>query len=51
MLQNDEQMQEMYRPLSVPSISDVLTAEKIVQNEQATEGQAENPLWIALSKG
>ena len=31
MLQNAEHMEEIYRPLSVPSVSDVLTAEKIVE--------------------
>ena len=51
MLQNAEHMEEIYRPLSVPSVSDVLTAEKIVEIEQATVGQAENPLWQALRKG
>ena len=51
MLQNAEHMEEIYRPLSVPSVSDVLTAEKIVEIEQATVGQAENPLWHALRKG
>jgi len=51
MLQNAEHMEEIYRPLSVPSVSDVLTAEKILEIEQATVGQAENPLWIALRKG
>ena len=51
MLQNAEHMEEIYRPLSVPSVSDVLTAEKIVEIEQATVGQAENPLWHALHKG
>ena len=51
MLQNAEHMEEIYRPLSVPSVSDVLTAEKIVETEQATVGQAENPLWHALCKG
>lgn len=50
MLQNAEHMEEIYRPLSVPSVSDVLTAEKI-EIEQATVGQAENPLWHALHKG
>lgn len=44
MLQNAEHMEEIYRPLSVLSFSDVLTAEKIVEIEQATVGQAENPL-------
>ena len=42
MLHNAEHMEEIYRPLSVPSVSDVLTALKIVENEQATVGQAEN---------
>ena len=28
-----------------------MTAEKIVEIEQATVGQAENPLWHALHKG
>ena len=51
MLQNAEHMEEIYRPLSVPSVSDVLTAEKMVEIEQATVGQAENPLWHALCKG
>ena len=51
MLQNAEHMEEIYRPLSVPSVSDVLTGEKIVEIEQATVGQAENPLWHALRKG
>ena len=51
MLQNAEHMEEIHRPLSVPSVSDVLTAEKIVEIEQATVGQAENPLWQALRKG
>lgn len=51
MLENAEHMEEIYRPLSVPSVSDVLTAEKIVEIEQATVGQAENPLWHALHKG
>ena len=51
MLQNAEHMQEIYRPLSVPSVSDVLTAEKIIDIEQATVGQAENPLWHAIRKG
>lgn len=51
MLQNAEHMEEIHRPLSVSSVSDVLTAEKIVENEQATVGQAENPLWHALCKG
>ncbi|KAM7434120.1 hypothetical protein ABFA07_015724 [Porites harrisoni] len=51
MLQNAEHMEEIYRPLSVPSVSDVLTAEKIVEIEQATVGQAENPLWHAPRKG
>ena len=51
MLQNAENMEEIHRPLSVPSVSDVLTAEKIVEIEQATVGQAENPLWQALHKG
>lgn len=44
MLQNAEHMEEIYRPLSVLSFSDVLTAEKIVELEQVTVGQAENPL-------
>ena len=48
MLQNAEHMQEIYRPLSVPSVSDVLTAEKKMDIEEATVGQAENPLWHAL---
>ena len=51
MLQNAEHMQEIYRPLSVPSVSDDLTAEKIIDIEQATVGQAENPLWHAIRKG
>ena len=51
MLQNAEHMEEIYGPLSVPSVRDVLTAEKIVEIEQATVGQAENPLWHALPKG
>ena len=51
MLQNAEHMEEIYRPLSVPSISDVLTAEKIVEIEQATVRLAENPFWHALRKG
>ena len=51
MLQNTEHMEEIYRPLSVLSGSDVLTGEKIVEIEQATIGQAENPLWHAPRKG
>ena len=50
-LQNAEHMEEIYRPLSVPSASDVLTAEKIVEIEQATVGQLVIPLWHALCKG
>ena len=50
-MQNAEHMEEIYRPLSVPSVSDVLTAEKMVEIEQATVGQAENPLRHALCKG
>ena len=50
MLQNTEHMEEIYRLLSVPSVSDVLTGEKIAEIEQATVGQAENPLWHALCK-
>ena len=30
MLQNTEHMEEIYRPLSVSSVNDVLTGEKIV---------------------
>jgi len=51
MLQNAEHMEEIYRPLSVPSVSDVLTAEKVVEVEQATVGQVGNPLRHALGKG
>ena len=51
MLQNTEHMEEIYRPLSVPSVNDVLTGEKIVEIEQATVGQAENPLWHGIRKG
>ena len=51
MLQNTEHLEEIYRPLSIPSVIDVLTGEKIVEIEQATLGQAENPLWHALRKG
>ena len=31
MLQNTECMEELYRPLSVPSVNDILTGEKIVE--------------------
>ena len=51
MLQNAEHMEDIYGPLQVPSVSDVLTAEKIVEIEQALVGQAANPLWHALRKG
>ena len=51
MLQNTEHMEEIYRPLSVPSVNNVLTGEKIVEIEQATVGQAENPLWHGIRKG
>lgn len=51
MLQNVEHMEEIYRPLSVPSLRDVLTAERIVEIDQAMVGQAENPLLHALCKG
>ena len=51
MLQNTEHMEEIYRLLSVPSVNDVLTREKIVEIEQATVGQAENPLWHEIRKG
>ena len=50
-MQNAEQVEETYRPLSIPSVSEVLTAEKIVQIEQATVGQADNTLWHAHRKG
>ena len=50
-MQNAELVEETYRPLSIPSVSEVLTAEKIVQIEQATVGQADNALWHAHRKG
>ena len=40
MLQNTECMEELYRPLSVPSVNDILTGEKIVEIEQATVGRS-----------
>ena len=51
MLQNTEHMEEIYRPLSVPSVNDVLSGEKIVEIEQAMVGQAESPLWHGIRKG
>jgi len=48
MLQNAEPMEEIYKPLSVPSFSDALA---VVQVEQATMGQVEIPLWRVLLKG
>lgn len=48
-MQDAEHTEEIYRPLSVPS--DILTAENIERIEQATMGQAENPMWHEQRKG
>lgn len=50
-MQNAEHIEDDYRPLSVPSDSTVLTAEQITQIEQATLGQANNPMWHKHRKG